>query len=411
MYNFYNIGVHIEISSNCNSRCLDCGRFIKGTDILNPNLMVGSSGLLSLKAIENIFDDTIAQNIKYVNFTGTYGDAITHPQFFDILHFISGRVERFKDNRISQNINPQVKFMIETNGGLHDSCWWKELANIINLKFSRDSIVIFAIDGIDDYTHQLYRRGVNLNKVLENAKAVISQKANAVWSMISFSHNEHQLELAKKMSTDLGFKAFKLRRSRLRSVASQNITNLGNEFQKRKGISKLDVSYSSDQSKFFKLTENPKSDKFYFENKSVDSYFNSTSIECEWRKTNKVNIDYTSRVWQCCYFSSFYHPTVEYHQLGRLEKIDIIDEIRKFENLKFYEDQYQEDWNLCNKFTLSEILNHRFFDEDLLSSLNKELSDSSTPRIYRCSKHCGEKARVLDLELRKINDRKEKSTH
>jgi hypothetical protein len=405
MYDLRNIGVHIEISSNCNSRCLDCGRFVKGTDLINPYLDIGSQGLMSLSVVNNIFDDAICQNLKYVNFTGTYGDAITHPEFFEILKLIAANVAKNSQQRQANGLPEQTKLMIETNGGLHDSEWWQEFTEIVNNNFSRDSIVIFALDGIDDATHQMYRRGVNFDKALANAKTVIANRGRAVWSMISFAHNEHQLEQARQMSTDLGFKTFKIRRSRLRSVPTQTVSVLDNSFQKRKDISTDQVQYSSEHSKFFTVTEANKSTKFYFENPSMDAYFDETDIVCEWRDTNKVNVDYTSRVWQCCYFSTFYHAPVEFHQLDRTKEMDISARIRSYENLTHYEQQYDPKWNFCDTHQLSTILNHKFFDNDLLESFDKTTKDSEYPRIYRCAKHCGSRARTLDKELRKINEK------
>jgi len=407
MYDLKDICVHIEISSNCNSRCLDCGRFVKGTDIINPYLDIGSSGLLPLSTVNNIFDADISRNLKYVNFTGTYGDAITHPDFFAILKNIADNISAQADYRASIGLPAKTKLMIETNGGLHDAEWWTEFTRIVVDNFSKDSIIIFALDGADDETHQLYRRGVNFDKVIENAKTVIAQGGNAIWSMINFAHNEHQMEQAKQMSTDLGFKQFKIRRSRLRSVPTQTVSVIDNTFQKKKNISTEAVQYGAEHSKFFTVKPANKSDKFYFEN-TVDSYFDDTDIVCEWRNTNKINIDYTSRVWQCCYFSSFYHPAVDHHQLDRAKEIDIAERIREFENLSYYEKKYADDWNFCNSRTLSSILNHEFFINDLLDGLNNTTKDIENPRIYRCAKHCGSKARTLDKELRQINEKIEK---
>jgi hypothetical protein len=407
MYDLKDICVHIEISSNCNSRCLDCGRFVKGTDLINPYVEIGSAGLLPLSAIDNIFDENISRNLKYVNFTGTYGDAITHPDFFAILKNIAKNIEAQANYRIANGLPVKTKLMIETNGGLHNTEWWAEFANIVVDNFSKDSIIVFALDGADDETHQLYRRGVDFNKVIENSKAVIAQGANAVWSMINFAHNEHQLSQAKEMSIDLGFKQFKIRRSRLRSVPTQTVSVIDNIFQKKKNISAEAVQYGAEHSKFFTVTQSNKSDKFYFEG-TADSYFDETDIVCEWRNTNKINIDYTSRVWQCCYFSSFYHASVEHHQLERSKEINADQRIREFENLEYYEKKYADDWNFCNSRTLSSILNHEFFVNDLLDSLENTTKDQVNPRIYRCAKHCGSKARTLDNELRQINQKIEK---
>jgi len=407
MYDLKNICVHIEISSNCNSRCLDCGRFVKGTDIINPYLDIGSSGLLPLSTIDNIFDVEISRNLKYVNFTGTYGDAITHPDFFAILKNIAANISAQSDYRTANGLPAKTKLMIETNGGLHDSAWWTEFTKIVVDNFSKDSIIIFALDGTDDETHQLYRRGVDFNKVIENAKTVIAQGGKAIWSMINFAHNEHQMDQAKQMSIDLGFKQFKIRRSRLRSVPSQTVSIIDNTFQKKKNISAEAIQYGAEHSKFFTVTPANKSEKFYFEG-TIDNYFDDTEIVCEWRDTNKINIDYTSRVWQCCYFSSFYHPSVDHHQLDRAKEINIAERIREFENLTYYEKKYANDWNFCNSRTLSNILNHEFFINDLFDGLNNTTKAAENPRIYRCAKHCGSKARTLDKELRQINEKIEK---
>jgi hypothetical protein len=207
------------------------------------------------------------------------------------------------------------------------------------------------------------------------------------------------------MSIDLGFKNFKIRRSRLRSVPTQTVSVIDNSFQKKKNISAEQVQYGAEHSKFFTVTEAHKSTKFYFENPNLDPYFDETEIACEWRDTNKINVDYTSRVWQCCYFSTFYHAPVEFHQLDRTKEIDIGQKIREYEKLDHYEQQYDARWNFCDTHTLSSILNHKFFVEDLPKSFDKTMQDETHPRIYRCAKHCGSRARTLDKELRKINEK------
>ena len=50
-YDLYESGIHLELTSNCNSRCLDCGRYVKGTDEINPFVQIGSAGLLDKKFI------------------------------------------------------------------------------------------------------------------------------------------------------------------------------------------------------------------------------------------------------------------------------------------------------------------------------------------------------------------------
>ena len=50
-YDMTDAGIHIEITSGCNSRCLDCGRFVRGTDILNLLLILVKTAKWMLKQL------------------------------------------------------------------------------------------------------------------------------------------------------------------------------------------------------------------------------------------------------------------------------------------------------------------------------------------------------------------------
>ena len=69
------------------------------------------------------------------------------------------------------------------------------------------------------------------------------------------------------------------------------------------------------------------------------------------------------------------------------------------ENLDYYENQYEFDWNNLNSFTFNEIKNHRFFTQDLPNSFNNRVDDEVNPRIKRCSKFCGAATRKIDRIL------------
>ena len=387
------LGIHVELTSNCQSRCLDCGRFIAGSDTINPHVDIGSKGNISMDAIANIFDNDTSANVRYVNFTGTYGEATMHHQFFEILHFIADKVETQKDHRVAKGLAPTVCFMIETNGGLHDPDYWKQLATIVKERFHPSSRFIFGIDGIDDKTHQMYRRGVNLNQLFSNALAVIAVGVNAEWSMIKFTHNEHQFATAALMATELGFTKFSTRRSRLRNVLPGESRPIRNIDQKKKSISKVPVYMD-------KADENPSPPRkkdFYWD-KPVPDYINETEVICEWKKKNNISIDYTGRVWQCCYFSTFYHSPVEWWQKDLIDKLDVNAIVQRFENLEYYETKYNDGWNNVNLIPLSEILAHQFFITDLPASVNNKTDDDVNPRIFRCGKFCGGNSRKIDKE-------------
>jgi hypothetical protein len=401
------LGIHIEISSNCNSRCLDCGRFVKGTDTINPYVDIGSKGNISISAIENIFDKSISETARYVNFTGTYGDFTLHPNALDIMKCISNKIHPHIKNRNKNELTDKIRLLAETNGGARDDEWWHKFGDYILKYFDKGSLVIFALDGTDNDTHQMYRRGVDFDTVLRHAKILIDKGIRTRWSFISFAHNEHQLDEAKQMANEIGFTQFRIRRSRLR----HNPKTITNVKQKKKNISDKQISKSQMYTDLVKEKEhsvvNDVPKPWY--KKKIDDYVNETSIECEWKKKQQISIDYTGRVWQCCYFSNFYHYNLnlpDYEHVSN-NAYDYNYNNQNYERLSVYEDRYNDKWNNINHRTLSNILGHDFFTTDLPDSFNNTTEHKHNPRIVRCSKFCGEKSRTLDKKLTSINKEKE----
>ena len=400
-FDMHDQGIHLEITSNCNSRCLDCQRFVQGTDEINPFIEVGSAGLLDKMFIDNIFDTTVSQNARYINFTGTYGDFILHPDCHTIVDKIADNVNKFSQYRLKNKLTEKLRFMCETNGGLHDEKWWTSLCKIIKQKYDKTSVIVFALDGVDDDTHQLYRRGVNFDKVIENAKTCIASGVRCVWSFIAFEHNEHQIEKAKAMAKQLGFHKFKIIRSRLRH--NTNKIKIDNLSQKKKNINKEDIKTISQYAELV-IPEDKQIGSEYpnkpWYKRSVKENINSTEIECEWFNKRQISIDYTGRVWQCCYFSTFYHYPIQPHES---KEYDWISDRRDYERLSHYENQYADDWNNVKFHTLSAIMDHRFFTNDLNKSFDNTTFDKKFPRIVRCGKHCGSETRSRDEKLMQVN--------
>ena len=81
------------------------------------------------------------------------------------------------------NKNNYMGCKIATNGAIRSPEWWANMAkkfiklDEMSLESSgrpaRDNRVVFAIDGMDNVTHQMYRRGCDLDRVFENAQAFI----------------------------------------------------------------------------------------------------------------------------------------------------------------------------------------------------------------------------------------------
>ena len=57
--------VMVEITSNCNAMCLDCGRNLDGVN-LNPNLKFGTAGNMKLETFKSVFNKEVLPNLTKV---------------------------------------------------------------------------------------------------------------------------------------------------------------------------------------------------------------------------------------------------------------------------------------------------------------------------------------------------------
>jgi len=175
--------IDIELTSFCNIRCKGCFRVLsdQADKILNKSY-------IDLDTIKTRFKKEMFPNIKIINFCGSVDEPTTHPQFFEI-------IEHFAEWNCHVNV--------ATNGSSRTTKWWEELAK----KLPESHKVTWGIDGSDE-TSEIYREGSNFKKVEQNYKAFIKAGGQAIWQFIVFEHNEHQMEIAKQMAKDEGFKKF-----------------------------------------------------------------------------------------------------------------------------------------------------------------------------------------------------------
>ena len=159
MFNYSAIDEYqIEITSYCNAACPQCPRNNLGYGI-NPYLYLQH---LPYTILDKTFNEDLVSRIRQIFFCGSYGDPILHPDFLEIC-------QNFR------NKNPYVWLYIHTNGGLYNTDYWCKLAKIINGYGKID----FGIDGLEDTNH-IYRKNVNYNKVIENARAFIDAGGHAI---------------------------------------------------------------------------------------------------------------------------------------------------------------------------------------------------------------------------------------
>lgn len=210
--------MHVELSTYCNAACPSCPRtleLIDGSKMpqVRPNLVLES---ISVENFKKWFPDDFLQQIDFWVFCGTHGDPMMNKDVLPIMEYVC------------QYPNYVV---VNTNGGMRETNFWRELGRIFqkNTLPGKERRVVFSLDGLEDTNH-LYRRNVNFKKVIENAKAFIDAGGNATWEYLIFKHNEHQIEEAKQLAVELGFKYFVPKKA----LGFQNFDNI--QLEKRQQI-------------------------------------------------------------------------------------------------------------------------------------------------------------------------------
>ncbi len=187
MIDYKNIrSVHLEISTRCNAACPLCPRNSSGYD---EDLGYPLTDM-TLPQVKKIFNPTFLRQLNSILINGNFGDFVTARDNAEIVEYFV-------------QCNPRIQINISTNGSAGKPELWQRLGKLRNVKIG------FALDGLEN-THILYRQNTNWQTVINNAKKFISTGGYAIWRMIKFQHNSHQIESCKQISKELGFKRFDL---------------------------------------------------------------------------------------------------------------------------------------------------------------------------------------------------------
>ena len=321
LYKFETIKkIEIDCTSFCNAFCGACDRNINGgKTVSNLNLTN-----LSFEAWHSLITE---ENLKFVNeiiFNGNFGDFSMHPKFIEMLEHLV---------KVKKNIYVNL----HTNGGARDKTFWTNLAIVLQ-KFSKHDVK-FGIDGLED-THNLYRRGIDWKKRIENLKAFNNSGGNSIWKCIVFDYNINQLDTISNFANSIGCMAFQTNRNRsipldmdkYKSFPKMTLTsptiNEFNKYYKRKDVFKKQVNTPAT---------------------NAELPFAET-IQCPYAIEGMIQVDPWGNVWPCCYIS------------GRQ-----VDKKTNFDYTK-----YNEKNNIL-KSNIKEILD--FFKDDLYDSWNKQSID------------------------------------
>jgi MoaA/NifB/PqqE/SkfB family radical SAM enzyme len=183
--------LHIEPTDACNAACPQCARETDTT--FNKNNL----HYLTVEQIKKLVDDDTIRNLDKMFMCGDYGDPAAGKHTLEIYKYF-------------RQLNPTITLGMNTNGGIRNTDWWRQLGSILN---TQKDYAVFSLDGLSDTNH-IYRVNVNFDKVIQNAQAFINSGGNAHWEMLVFEHNQHQVDQAERTAKDMGFKWFRAKISK-----------------------------------------------------------------------------------------------------------------------------------------------------------------------------------------------------
>jgi hypothetical protein len=270
-------------------------------------------------------------DLHFILFCGNYGDPIFHPELHSIIQRI--RLEY-----------PNLRVLMHTNAAAHSMNYWQKLASLFS---QNNSYVKFSIDGLKK-GHELFRRGTQWEKAIENAQSFIDAGGNAIWQMIEFDHNRHEAQACKDLAEEMGFKKFQLRRN--------NYPGLDQHIQTAPNASSI-----SNQG-----AEKSTSAELVSWHQSHLAQSQTTRIDCKAKSRNNLYLDVHGHVWPCCWVGGLpYRPE---------------DSLREHFKQAFVAENTLDDLSL-EKHPLSKILSGPIF-----TAIDSGISNKS---FSTCSRTCG----------------------
>jgi hypothetical protein len=244
---------------------------------------------LRLEDIRAFLPVDFLAHVSAADICGAYGDPILARNLLEIIEYV-------------RSANPKCRLTIFTNGGARSASWWRALASSLG----NCGRVVFAIDGLED-TNAIYRRGVNFGRVVENAKAFIQAGGDAQWDFLVFRHNEHQLERARRLSEQIGFHQFTVKKTaRFLKAAHDYVPELGDQVDLQhfpifdgRGMVVGVLEPPSDPSlgnETVKLYTDVQCNR-----ELLDVIFSQTAIRCRVQESRSVFVSASGHAFPCCW--------------------------------------------------------------------------------------------------------------
>lgn len=154
----------LELTNLCNAKCPLCYRNNKDYIAKSPYQRPLNEVIEQL----NLFT-----NLESIKLVGTISEPTLYKDFFPLIEYLNSR---------------NIEIEICTNGDTHQPSWWRTLGKLLK----KDDKVFFTICGSTQELHEVYRKGTNLKRILENAQAFkeCSGHKNDYAQLIRFNYND-----------------------------------------------------------------------------------------------------------------------------------------------------------------------------------------------------------------------------
>lgn len=273
--------IHLEVTSKCNASCPMCLRNVLGGGV-NPYLPITE---LSLADIQKILPEKVVARLERLYMCGNYGDPVMARDTLEILTYL-------------RSAGPRLGLEIFSNGSARGPEWWASVARLgVRARFS--------VDGLGD-VNAIYRRGTKWDVILRNMRAFLGEGGIAEWDFIVFKHNEHQVEEARALAKELGFKSFNIKKTARFFSNTKAQVKAAQEVQNAKG----EIEYYLEQ------PENPKyrNSALLKEQEIVDrfgslkDFFGQTEVDCKVTREGSLYISAEGLAFPCCWTANQLYP-------------------------------------------------------------------------------------------------------
>jgi MoaA/NifB/PqqE/SkfB family radical SAM enzyme len=251
--------IELDLTGLCNLECPLCTR-----NYAHANHLVQKNVRPIEEIIKQLDEYT---NLKRFFIAGAVSEPTMYKDFFKFIEYLNSR---------------DIYYELFTNGNTHKPEWWEELGKLIPEK----CMIAFTICGSTQELHEKYRKGSNLQQILDNAAAVRKNGRKNDWVQhIRFEYNADDLESPQ-----------------MKSILSQ-FTNV--MLVETEGIRRENIYNSTFPIDIKPLSNRDKTIRQLFKNRPKPDDGNTYEIQCRSIAHKKVYINQFGQVSACYTHAEF----------------------------------------------------------------------------------------------------------